>query len=803
MKQLLRIALLLSLLATQAHNALGQSTLADGLVAYYPFNGNANDVSGNGNNGTVFEAALSADRFGLASSAYVFDGVNDQIVISHSASISPTTQVTVSGWIRPLANEDNKHVVSKGSHVNYFSRSYSLQGPWSDGKWRAALSTGTGEVVVASSAAAVLGQWSHVLMSYDGATVNLYIDGQLSATQAAAGQITQTTEELFLGSHKFYAPSDYWFNGGLDDVRIYNRALSATEVTQLYATEAVPPSITAQPASAAANVGGSATFNTTVTGSPTLIYQWQMNGVNITGATNSTLALSNLQTNQTGGYRIVITNAAGSVTSSVAMLAVNRLVPGLTWGTPGAISYGTLLSGTQLNASSPVAGSFSYSPVAGTLLSAGSQVLAATFTPTDQTVYVTNGIMVTQVVNQAALTVTANNVSREHGQANPALTVRYTGFVNAETNTVLSSQPVASTAATAASLPGTYAITVSGASAANYAVTHVAGSLTVTAAPPAVVSGPTNLTVTATSNASFAVTASGTAPLGYQWYFNITNVLAGATNTSLTVSNVNTTHSGGYSVVITNVAGSSTSGVAALTVNRLSQAISFGPLPLKRTDDAPFPIAASASSGLGVSFTSSNSAVATVSGNTVTITGAGSTTITASQAGNTTYLPASSIGQTLTVAAPPVLNTPPVGQAFALGGGLTLSVNAGGTGPLSYQWQFNGVNIPGANAASLPLANLTATNAGAYRVIVTNAVGMVTSLPVDLYFYGDLKLIAATVLAGSIGQQYRVDFADVVTIGTTNWLTLTNVILPYSPFLVIDPNSPGKTQRYYRAVPLP
>ncbi len=66
-----------------------------------------------------------------------------------------------------------------------------------------------------------------------------------------------------------------------------------------------------------------------------------------------------------------------------------------------------------------------------------------------------------------------------------------------------------------------------------------------------------------------------------------------------------------------------------------------------------------------------------------------------------------------------------------------------------------------------------------------------------------MKFIAATVLAGSLGQQYRVDYADVVTVGTTNWQVLTNLALPYSPFLVIDPASAGKPKRFYRAVPLP
>jgi len=152
---------------------------------------------------------------------------------------------------------------------------------------------------------------------------------------------------------------------------------------------------------------------------------------------------------------------------------------------------------------------------------------------------------------------------------------------------------------------------------------------------------------------------------------------------------------------------------------------------------------------------------------------------------------------------PPSITVAPTGASFTLGQGLTLSVTAAGTTPLAYQWQFNGTNIPGATGASLTLTNLTALHAGAYRLTVSNAAGTNTSAMAELFNLGDLKLLASVVLAGPIGRQFRVDYADVVTVGTTNWITLTNMTLPYSPFLVVDPSSAGRTQRYYRAVPVP
>jgi hypothetical protein len=181
--------------------------------------------------------------------------------------------------------------------------------------------------------------------------------------------------------------------------------------------------------------------------------------------------------------------------------------------------------------------------------------------------------------------------------------------------------------------------------AAGYAHTVAIGAV-----QPTITAQPQSLVVNVTSNAAFSVTALGATPFSYQWRKNGANV-TGATSASLTLTNVQTNQAGNYTVVITNAYGSVTSSVAVLTVNRLAQTINFvGGLPARRVDDAPFGLSATASSGLPVSYTSSCPGVATVSGNTVTITGFGNTIITASQAGNTTYLPADSVSQTLHVA---------------------------------------------------------------------------------------------------------------------------------------------------------
>ena len=150
------------------------------------------------------------------------------------------------------------------------------------------------------------------------------------------------------------------------------------------------------------------------------------------------------------------------------------------WPTPADIVYGTALGLAQLNASAAVAGTFTYQPAAGTVLSAGcNQVLSAIFTPADSNTYasVTNTVAIT--VLPAPLTITANSQSKAYGAALPALTVIYSGFVNGDTTASLSAQPTATTTATASSAVGSYPITASGAVASNYTVSYVAGTLTV------------------------------------------------------------------------------------------------------------------------------------------------------------------------------------------------------------------------------------------------------------------------------------------------------------------------------------
>jgi hypothetical protein len=114
--------------------------------------------------------------------------------------------------------------------------------------------------------------------------------------------------------------------------------------------------------------------------------------------------------------------ASTTASASSTVTLMPKTTPTITWATPAAITYGTALSATQLDATASVAGTFAYTSASGTVLTAGSQTLSVTFTPTNTTVYNTATASVPLTVSKVVLTVTAGNASRAYGAANPAFT---------------------------------------------------------------------------------------------------------------------------------------------------------------------------------------------------------------------------------------------------------------------------------------------------------------------------------------------------------------------------------------------
>jgi len=197
--------------------------LTDGLVAYYPFNGDANDESGS-NHGTVHGATLMPDRLGNDNSAYSFDG-NDYIQVADHDSLDVSQEITISAWVNPSDVSSIRMIVSKYRDGIGNERSYLLE-----------LKDGKPHLVAGGS---VLGNtalstdvWHHVAGVYDGSHSRIYVDGVLDVENAVSGTIPVTSQSLNIGRQ---AENGRWpFLGKMDEVRIYDRALSADEVRVLY-----------------------------------------------------------------------------------------------------------------------------------------------------------------------------------------------------------------------------------------------------------------------------------------------------------------------------------------------------------------------------------------------------------------------------------------------------------------------------------------------------------------------------------------------------------------------------------------
>ena len=178
---------------------------------------------------------------------------------------------------------------------------------------------------------------------------------------------------------------------------------------------------------------------------------------------------------------------AGS--SGANSLTISKATPVITWNNPANITYGTALSGTQLNATTTVLGSFVYTPASGTVLHFGnSQTLSADFTPTDTTNYNTANKQVSINVGKATLTATAQDKTKTYRATNPSLTYALTGFVNNDTQAgATSGQPTLSTTATTSSSVGPIQSRLWwNPTAADYTFAFVNGNLAVNKATPTI-----------------------------------------------------------------------------------------------------------------------------------------------------------------------------------------------------------------------------------------------------------------------------------------------------------------------------
>jgi hypothetical protein len=306
-----------------------QVPFTNNLVAYYPFDGNANDATGNGHNGVIIgNVTPGPDRFGMPNSAYQFDGATScGIEITNTLFNIGQPGYSITGWfcstnvtssqIQILFNtipETGMGIAYTHPHVNFGVGA--ANGAWTD------------DDEYGSRTNYQNGTWYQFAFIKSSNTYSTYIDGILDhqATIAAASNYNASVEGIIGSITPINPPYLQTFIGELDDFRIYNCALSSSEIQQLYAYESEPistaPYITAQPQSQSVLAGQTATLSVGAGGTPPLSYQWSFDGAAMDGATNSTLALTNFQASGAGTYSVTVSNLFGLTASSNAILTL-------------------------------------------------------------------------------------------------------------------------------------------------------------------------------------------------------------------------------------------------------------------------------------------------------------------------------------------------------------------------------------------------------------------------------------------------------------------------------------------------
>src|SRR5271166_1198750 len=262
-----------------------RTLLASGLVAAYGFNTGSGttlvDSSGNGNNGTISGASWVTD--GEYGDALSFNGTNSWVTIPDAASLDLTSGITIDAWVNPSALGGSGAIAAKEQTGGL---SYALYAAGSANAPPAGLiNTGGSNVNVSGTSALPLNTWSFLAETYNGSSLALYVNGTLVQTTAASGSIAEPGGVLRIGGDSI--TGDY-FDGLIDELRVYNVALTASQIQTDMSIPVNPPGDTQPPTVSLTAPANNATVSNTVTISATASdevavadVQFQVDGSNL------------------------------------------------------------------------------------------------------------------------------------------------------------------------------------------------------------------------------------------------------------------------------------------------------------------------------------------------------------------------------------------------------------------------------------------------------------------------------------------------------------------------------------------
>jgi hypothetical protein len=206
------------------------------LVADIPFNGNANDISGNENHVTIHgEATLTNDRFGKQNNAYQFDGIDDYLEITDSTSLDIAGELSLSVWLyyEPQSQPDGHYTILEKSNPADGQARYGLG--LIGNRVELCIESVAGQRCLDSTTQLSSARWHHMVGQYDGETLSLFINGTIIAGQRiyTPSNIMTNDSPLFIGSDP-YQPQPLFIHGSIDDIRIYDKVISKAEIDALY-----------------------------------------------------------------------------------------------------------------------------------------------------------------------------------------------------------------------------------------------------------------------------------------------------------------------------------------------------------------------------------------------------------------------------------------------------------------------------------------------------------------------------------------------------------------------------------------
>ena len=336
-----------------------------GLVGWWRGENNGKDSAGT-NNGTVinsvyFEPGEVGQCFHFVSTP------NPRVYIPDNPTLQLTNSLTIEGWIKAnfgywIFNRGDDTISEVPYGITFIDQTSMIL------SFDVSAST-TEHVSLTTPGPLPTNVWLHIAATLDGNSgdMRLYVNGQVVAETTTSVRptcpLTGANRSVCIGNAA--GTAGFPFDGWIDEISLYSRALTQSEIQTIYAAGSAgkcagstPPFILVQPQGQVGYWGRSVTFTVQATGDPVLDYQWYKDGFAITWATNSSLVLTNLTLDAGGEYSVEVSNASGSVTSSNALLTVNPagvtlgLYAGLTIegaaGNTYGIQYATNISPTTV-----------------------------------------------------------------------------------------------------------------------------------------------------------------------------------------------------------------------------------------------------------------------------------------------------------------------------------------------------------------------------------------------------------------------------------------------------------------------